>query len=42
MARSYRNLAEYVAALEAAYKLVRVTVPINSIPFQKFTHEWAQ
>ncbi|MFM2129402.1 MAG: hypothetical protein RL477_948, partial [Pseudomonadota bacterium] len=29
MARSYRNLAEYVAALEAADKLVRVTVPIN-------------
>ncbi|MQA66254.1 MAG: UbiD family decarboxylase [Alphaproteobacteria bacterium] len=29
MARSYRNLAEYVAALEAADKLVRVTIPIN-------------
>lgn len=29
MARSYRNLAEYVTALEAADKLVRVTVPIN-------------
>ena len=29
MARSYRNLSEYVAALEAADKLVRVTAPIN-------------
>jgi 4-hydroxy-3-polyprenylbenzoate decarboxylase len=29
MARSYRNLSDYVAALEAADKLVRVTVPIN-------------
>ena len=29
VARSYRNLSEYVAALEAADKLVRVTAPIN-------------
>lgn len=29
MARSYRNLAEYVEALDVADKLVRVTVPIN-------------
>jgi 4-hydroxy-3-polyprenylbenzoate decarboxylase len=29
MARSYRNLSEYVAALEAADMLVRVTIPIN-------------